>query len=267
MAVDEFDEMDVEENLHITITVKDFKSIVQHAASLKTNITARYSTPSQPISLTYPGDGFSCKFLLTTVGERTGDGRRKKKGTQNDVKPAKPSLETASRTASMARSYIAQRPLENSERSATEAAASLTQPSAPKESFNALNPPMMTRAAPVASIASDSRSRSWLNLRPDNLRPPQRTTADNDSLFVTQDEEDDQQWAPLNDDEEQTDDTVGWGQTSFGPNAHFSASVNMNRLSGPNESDQDSSSRGDMSFGIEPTQRLSDVRKFGLFGS
>lgn len=71
IAVDtlEFVEFTVEEQLHIVISVKDFKSIIAHAGINNTNIRALYSNPSSPMQLTYSEDGLQCEFILMTTGE------------------------------------------------------------------------------------------------------------------------------------------------------------------------------------------------------
>ncbi|TGO84285.1 hypothetical protein BPOR_0524g00050 [Botrytis porri] len=65
----EFVEFTVEEQLHIVISVKDFKSIIAHAGITNTNIRALYSNPSSPMQLTYSEGGMQCEFILMTTGE------------------------------------------------------------------------------------------------------------------------------------------------------------------------------------------------------
>ncbi|KAF7957403.1 hypothetical protein EAE96_002988 [Botrytis aclada] len=65
----EFVEFTVEEQLHIVISVKDFKSIIAHAGIINTNIRALYSNPSSPMQLTYSEGGMQCEFILMTTGE------------------------------------------------------------------------------------------------------------------------------------------------------------------------------------------------------
>lgn len=57
------------ENLHVVINVKDFKNMVIHAESLKTNVTALYSQPSKPLQFSYSAEGMHCEFTLMTIGE------------------------------------------------------------------------------------------------------------------------------------------------------------------------------------------------------
>jgi cell cycle checkpoint control protein RAD9A len=55
VAIDtlEFGDFDVEDKLHIVISVKDFKTIVMHAGITKTTVSAAYSQPSKPMQLKY----------------------------------------------------------------------------------------------------------------------------------------------------------------------------------------------------------------------
>lgn len=55
--------------LHIIISVKDFKAIVQHAGSLDTEVSAAYSYPSKPMQLKYGDEGVTSEFILMTIGD------------------------------------------------------------------------------------------------------------------------------------------------------------------------------------------------------
>ncbi|KOS20826.1 DNA repair protein rad9 [Escovopsis weberi] len=70
VEADEFDDIDVEDKLHIVISVKDFRAIIQHAGVTGNAIAARYSLPARPIQFSYASDAISCEFLIMTVGER-----------------------------------------------------------------------------------------------------------------------------------------------------------------------------------------------------
>lgn len=65
----EFDVFNVEEKLHVGISVKDFKAIVNHADTLKVSISAIYSNPGRPLQLSYEDHGMRCEMTLTTTGE------------------------------------------------------------------------------------------------------------------------------------------------------------------------------------------------------
>ncbi|RWA10660.1 hypothetical protein EKO27_g4439 [Xylaria grammica] len=230
VARDEFDKFDVEEeNLHIVISVKDFRAIVQHASISGADVLANYSTPARPMQLRYDGDGIKCEFLLMTVGERGASGQKTKKTRANTKGLAKPQLEeTVSRAGSHA----------------------------------------PTPAPVLAPITPQSRVNPIPSLRPPIERPTQRpppVTLESESLFVTQ--ENDEQWEPVNVDEdgEEENARLGW-DTSGNPNpsAMNMRTVMGNQPSAPqpsrnNESDLDLTQ-------LEPTQRLSQARRFGLFG-
>ncbi|KAH8683364.1 Rad9-domain-containing protein [Tricladium varicosporioides] len=65
----EFAEFAVQEQLHIVISVKDFKSIVTNAGITNTIVTALYSQPNCPMQLTYSDEGILSEFILMTIGE------------------------------------------------------------------------------------------------------------------------------------------------------------------------------------------------------
>ncbi|KAI0430497.1 Rad9-domain-containing protein [Xylaria sp. FL1042] len=230
VARDEFNNFHVEEeNLHIVISVKDFRAIIQHASVLGVDVLANYSRPARPMQLKYDGDGIKCEFLLMTVGERGSPGPKTKKTRANAKGRTGPQLEE---TVARADSHTP----------------------AP--------------VPPPVHITSQSRQNPIPSLRPPIERPSQRpppATLESESLFVPQDN--DEQWEPVNVDEEEDEENarLGW-DVSGNPNP---SAMNMRTLMGhhasapqpsrENESDPDLTQ-------LEPTQRLSQVRKFGLFG-
>lgn len=64
----DFDDFNVQPGLHIIVSVKDFKSIVVHADTLKTSLKAYYSQPTRPLQFSYGCDGLVCEFTLMTSG-------------------------------------------------------------------------------------------------------------------------------------------------------------------------------------------------------
>ena len=177
VARDEFDNFHVEEeNLHIVISVKDFRAIIQHASILGVDVLANYSIPARPMQLKYDGDGLKCEFLLMTVGERGITGQKTKKTRANGKGPVGPQLEqTVSRANSRTPAPVAQ------------PAARTPQPSNPMPS---LRPPIE---------------------RPSQRPPP--ATLESESLFVPQDNDYDEQWEPVNVDEDGDDEEnarLGW---------------------------------------------------------
>jgi cell cycle checkpoint control protein RAD9A len=100
--VDEFEDIEVEDKLHIIVSVKDFRAIIQHAGITGNDLSARYSIPARPIQLSYHGDGINCEFLLMTVGERGNPAQKTRKARANGAKSIQRPLDAASRRASAA---------------------------------------------------------------------------------------------------------------------------------------------------------------------
>jgi cell cycle checkpoint control protein RAD9A len=65
----DFEEFNVQPGMHIIISVKDFKAIVLHADTLKTNLKSYYSQPTRPLQFSYGCDGLVCEFTLMTSGD------------------------------------------------------------------------------------------------------------------------------------------------------------------------------------------------------
>ncbi|KAI5794345.1 DNA repair protein RAD9 [Peziza echinospora] len=72
MDTAEYEEFSVEEGLHITINLKDFKAVIHHADSLNAVVSVYYTDPGRPLQIQYEGDGMDCEFTLMTVGARSG---------------------------------------------------------------------------------------------------------------------------------------------------------------------------------------------------
>ncbi|KAG5756397.1 hypothetical protein H9Q72_000779 [Fusarium xylarioides] len=244
VEADEFDEIDVEDKLHIVISVKDFRAIIQHAGITGNDVSARYSIPTQPIQLSYTGDAMSCEFLVMTVGERgTNTGQRTKKGRKNATQNTSPRLEATSRRPSMA-------PPESQP---------VLAPAPPPPSLPQHNP------TPQMSAARASASRvGAFDLRP-SQRPAPPATNRSESLFV-----EDEGWEPINyEDEELAEDNakLGWDH-SIDPNAsdmdtsrfleNLAHVEPQPEISHPPPTDAESTY-------IEPTQKLTEVESLALF--
>ncbi|KAI5457741.1 Rad9-domain-containing protein [Mariannaea sp. PMI_226] len=242
VEADEFDDIDVEDKLHIVISVKDFRAIVQHAGITGNDVSAKYSVPARPIQLSYNGDAISCEFLIMTVGERgSTTGQRTKKGRKNAPQNNGPRLEATSRRTSVAPSETPQ-----------------PQPRAPP-------PPPPSRPqqnlTPQLSSARASASRiGAFDLRP-SQRPPPPPTMASESLFV-----EDEGWEPVRDEDEdvQEDARLEWDH-SVDPNP---PAIHMIRDENRQTAEPEIAHpepTGDESQFLEPTQRLSDVRSLALF--
>ncbi|GAO16735.1 hypothetical protein UVI_02002810 [Ustilaginoidea virens] len=187
IEADEFDDIDVEDKLHIVISVKDFRAIIQHAGITGNAISARYSLPAKPIQLTYSGDALFCEFTIMTVGERGSNPDQKirkiRKGTGNS---AGPRLEATSRKTSVT-------PFE---------AARHAQTGQPPELAVAPQKSAISVPAPHLGTARASVSRiGAFDLRPSQKPPP--PTIRSESLFV-----DDAGWEPVRDEDEDVEDDV-----------------------------------------------------------
>lgn len=176
----DFDRFEVEEGMHIGITVKDFKTITQHAESLKTNITAFFSYPTRPMQLTYSENGMQCDFTLMTIGEYHG--------------PSATPTPAPSRQPSAA-------PAKQQPPTRQSSAAPLLQ----RKSGGMLPPSEPIRKPSIKEPLASQRVQ-----RPSP--PPPKASLDPDSLFVHQYDDEDRQWGERNYEEEE--DTVGWSAST-----------------------------------------------------
>ncbi|KAI1393343.1 Rad9-domain-containing protein [Hypoxylon trugodes] len=233
---DEFEDFVVEEDkLHIVISVKDFRAIIQHAGFLGSQISAHYSIPSKPMQLKYDGDGIKCEFLLMTVGDRGAPGQKAKKARGSAKGPKPPQLEAAtSRAASHAPTPA---------------------PQLPPPKSQALRPDPVPSLRPSISIN-----------RPSQRPPP--ATFESESLFVPQDDE--QQWEPVNVGEDE--DGEENARLEWDVSGDFHAPATSMRSIAANQGAEEGRPENpaiaeDLSLShIDPTQPLTQARKFGLFG-
>ncbi|EMR70812.1 putative dna repair protein rad9 protein [Eutypa lata UCREL1] len=223
---DEFESFEAEEeNIHIVISVKDFRAIIHHAGILGSEITATYSVPSQPMQLKYDGAEIKCEFLLMTVGERGAPGQKAKRPRANAKAP----------------------------RHQLEASASRATSRAPE-------------SAPQPVQQPAAQANPMLSLRPSITRPSQRpppATLQDESLFVTQDNDD--QWEPVNpgeDEDEEENARLEWDASGI----QRQSTMNMRSMIANQDEPTNPDAAAELPSQFEPTQRLSDVRKFGLFG-
>lgn len=180
--MDEFDHVEVQDKLHIIISVKDFRAILQHAQITSGELTTSYSNPGRPMKLSYGADGILCEFILMTVGERDAMAQKHKNPRQNAAKAARPELDSASHRSSTAAHENQQAPPEP--------------PSRPPEQ----NTPVRPR-------------QPAFEIRPQPMPPP--ATARSESLFVGQ-ADDDEQWEPVNPDEDEEEENarLEWNATN-----------------------------------------------------
>jgi cell cycle checkpoint control protein RAD9A len=260
VETDEFDDIDVEDKLHIVISVKDFRAIIQHAGITGNDVSARYSLPARPIQLTYSGDAISCEFLIMTVGERGSNPAQKTKKRGKNAPPQNdaPRLEAASRRTSVAPS---QAPAE------TRAVAKPSVPSGPTPTVAAAPPRPAPNPTPQPSAARASASRlGAFDLRPTQQRLTQQmpppTLRSESGLFV----DDDGGWEPMRDEDEEEEDNarLEWDH-SANPNP---PSLHMSRVEERQGSTAQQAGNDDpdtQSTYLEPTQKLADVKNLALF--
>ncbi|KAK2001176.1 hypothetical protein LX36DRAFT_737131 [Colletotrichum falcatum] len=237
IEVDEFEDIEVEDKLRIVISVKDFRAIIQHAGITGNHLSARYSSPARPIQFTYPGDGINCEFLLMTVGERGNPTQKTRKGKANAAHAAhaaqRQQLEAASRRHSAAPSEAPQ----------------------PVEQLPAQSMPPPPPAASATKSAVAART-SLFDLRPSQRPPP--ATMRSEGLFVDNDYE----WEPVRDEEDEDAEEnarLEWDHS----NQPSASAIHLGRATaGQNNEFEPTQASSD---GLEPTQRISDVRRLGLF--
>lgn len=261
VEADEFDDIEVEDKLHIVISVKDFRAIIQHAGIAGSALSARYSVPARPIQFSYAGDALSCEFLIMTVGERGSNPAQKtKKGRKAAPSSNAPRLEPTSRKTSVAPSEVP----------APNPVVSQAPPQA-----SARVPPS-TASRPVGTIRASVSRMSAFDLRPSQRPPP--PTLRSESLFV-----DDEGWEPVRDEDEDAEENaqLGWDHSADPHPISVSIVYQLEpdeiltkqtdsflRLSRPEEApraDNRVNPPAEYSTILEPTQKLSDVQNLALF--
>lgn len=181
--MDEFDDIEVPDKLHIIISVRDFRAILQHANWTSTELNAAYSRPGRPMKISYNGDGIVCEFILMTVDEKsTISAQKKGKQQAAAAKQARPALEAAS-----------------SGRTASQADNRPRQPSPPQQPQQAPLVPRSQMPPPPRPVPRSSQ----FDIRAPTKQPP--STLKSDSLFMPQPDED-EQWEPVNPEDDDDDD-------------------------------------------------------------
>ena len=236
----DFEDFAVEEQLHIGISVKDFKAIVTHAETLKTSITALYSFPTQPMQLSYCEYGMQCEFTLMTIGDYRG----------GSVTPAPAPVRQMSAAP-------AERPQ-------------------PLQSTAQIPPVTTLQKSTTMPPPSEPASRSFTR-EPQSQRiqrpspPPPKASLDPESLFIPIDEDEDRVWGERNYDDER--DMLGWDASANNVRVHLTSRKRYTD-NDSQASDLDGMRKGtasssrlepyrpwqeDLSSRIAPTQRISDV--------
>lgn len=224
----DFENFDVEDNMHIAINLKDFKAAVAHAETANATMTARYTRPCKPLQLAYEFEGVSAEFTIMTRGEVEGE-----------VAP------TSSRAAIR----------ELSQRQTPGAPISVRRNETPREATqNAQMPPPPPRARSIRPLNGTS-TQEHLSRSTESDRPSASALSmEYGSLFVPAD--DDRQWDEMNEDEEEPQDILGWdasGRADAFEGTLRDAEPDFSRTgSKTNQEAKDE-------MGIPPTQRISQV--------
>ncbi|KAB8339290.1 hypothetical protein FH972_022223 [Carpinus fangiana] len=168
----DFEEINVQEELHIAMNVKDFRNMVLHADTLRASVTALYTEAGRPLQFSYKMEGLRCEFTLMTIG---------------DYRPG--STPAVSRAAT---------------REPNGRAASVTSASLHRDALNM--PPPARRSAAQAP----ARSASQLGSRTNGSAIQAPLNQESDSLFIPE-QDNDAQWAPAEEDDDSQMDPQSFG--------------------------------------------------------
>lgn len=185
VEMDEFDDVEVQDKLHIIISVKDFRAILQHAQMTSGELTTSYSNPGRPMKLSYGTDGVRCEFILMTVGEKDAMTQKHKNPRPNAAQATRPGLDSSSHRGSSVGN-------DNNQQAQPEPAPARSQ----------------QQKTPIRP------RQPAFEIRPQPMPPPD--TARSESLFVGQGD-DDEQWEPVNADEEEEEEEnarLEWNATN-----------------------------------------------------
>lgn len=176
----DFENFTVEEKAHIGISVKDFKSIVMHAETLRATVTAQFSHPTRPMQLAYAVNGIQCEFTLMTIGEYRGGSVTPSPALARNTS-VNPSVQQTPRE-----SPLVQAPVRDD-----------------RQVSNSSMPPPLQPASRIFTREPASQ-------RPARPSPPlPKASLDEESLFISMENDDERKWGEKNFDEED-EDTLGW---------------------------------------------------------
>ena len=246
----DFSDFDVQEGLHIGTMVKDFRSIIAHAETMRGQVTARYSRGNRPMQISYDEGGLTAEFTLMTRGSTN----------------VPSNASNASTTATPARD-LSMRPASRPPETPT-SVSGRAQPRA-----RPTNDPGETMAPPGRTSSNAHEKTTYPSLRQADsgeLAAPS-ASINPDSLFIPGDD-DDQQWDEPNFEEEP--DIVTWENAA---DESFSTSNSMRRIRDSEmhssasmqepeyqqQRSRNSLSRSRFPTEIAPTQRLSQFK--GIF--
>ncbi|PNS13788.1 hypothetical protein CAC42_3281 [Sphaceloma murrayae] len=216
---EDFESFNFAEDMHLVISVKDFKAIVTHAETIRATIVAAFSRPSRPLQFSYQAQGIHCDFTLMTTGDYRGESTAT---TPAPVATASPSRRTSVAPAA---------------------------PSPPKK-MRGMPPP-----AKPASIASQLPRKGFASLQRGISMASQ--SRNSDSLFVPNDADDDHMWSAPDYDNDEAGDMLGW-DASGGQSSGFQPTLRdgADQLQPPGAT---TSAGLEESQKLSATQRLSQI--------
>lgn len=176
----DFENFTVEEKAHIGISVKDFKFIVMHAETLRATVTAQFSHPTRPMQLAYAVNGMQCEFTLMTIGEYRGGA----------VTPSPAVARKNSLAPDVQQTPRVSPPMQAPVRD-------------DRQVSNSSMPPPLQPASRVFTREPASQRPA----RPSP--PPPKASLDEESLFISMENDDERKWGEKKFDEED-EDTLGW---------------------------------------------------------
>jgi cell cycle checkpoint control protein RAD9A len=173
----DFDDFNVQEGLHLSIIVKDFRAIIAHAETMRASVTAKYSRGNRPMQFTYEADGVIAQYTLMT------------RGSSNDV--------TSGTTASTPARDLSVRLVSH-----------------PPPSTNGTTQPPMAMPPPIARSSNREATIQATVGKPSHRNSPPAPSAsiNPQSLFIPEDDE--QQWDEPDYGDQR--DHVTWDSTELG---------------------------------------------------
>jgi cell cycle checkpoint control protein RAD9A len=211
----------MQQDVHIVISVKDFKAVVTHAETLRGSLSAYFSHPGRPLQFAYQNFGMTCEFTLMT----TSDWRA-----ASSTPTSNPKF-TSNRSLSRQPSVTPYPPLS---RSMTE-----------------MMPPPRPTLGKAPSVGES-------HPKVPAIETQDTQDADPESLFIPGGDDADQVWQEPDYDQDDGEEMLGWDASNEHPSASFhqtfrdggeSVKPQHTRRSIPQPSQE----------GLEPTQRLSQV--------
>lgn len=172
LETSDFDLFTVEDDHCVGITIKDFRSIITHADTLRATVTAMYSDQGLPMQFSYSSEGVRCEVTVQTLPSGRGSSASVSRAVTRE-----PQQRTATRTT----------PVTGNQSNGVSHNASKGRP----------------RTSQLGQLG---------RRHPSQQAPAQTTAdPDPESLFVPLDTEDDALWQPVEEREAETErDVLGW---------------------------------------------------------